>query len=77
LAIELAALRWRIRTEHEELAIAAAKRARIGAGAPELGALALDRALRAARPVMGGDGLLQPRALARVLGQRTAAENGD
>ena len=67
LAVELAALRRRIRSKYQELAVAAAKRARIGAGAPELGPLTLNGGLRAARSAASGDRLLQAGAFTRVL----------
>ena len=44
----------------------------VGAGAPKLGALTLNRRLRAARPAASGDGLLQTGALG-VLRQRNVA----
>ena len=69
-----AALRRRVRAEEQELAILAAKRARGGGRARELGALTLGRGLDPARTVALSDGLLQPSALARVLRQRVAAE---
>ena len=73
LGVDRAALRRRIRAEKQELAILAAERARIGAGAGEFGALTLDRGLRAARAAASGDGLLQAAALAGVLRQRVGA----
>src|SRR5208282_4222399 len=58
LPVDLAALRRRIRAEKQELAILAAKRARITLSARQFGALTLDRGLRAAGAVARGDRLL-------------------
>ena len=77
LAVELAALRRRIRAEEQNLAISAAERPRRALGAREFGALPLDRGFRAARTVARGDRLLQARAVGAVLRQRVAAESGD
>ena len=77
LCVDFATLRGRIRTEHEELAIAAAERTGVGPGAPELGTLAFDRRLRAARPAMSGDSLLQAGALGVLRQRNVGAESDD
>ena len=75
LGVDLAALWRRIRAENQELAILAAKRARIGARARELGALTIDGGPGAARPA-GGDRLLQTGAFG-VLRQGAFAAESD
>src|SRR6202044_150594 len=74
---DFAALRGRLRAEKQELAVAAAERTSVGSGAPKFRALSLNGALRAARPAVRGDGLLQASALGVLRQRNVGAESDD